>query len=327
MTSTNPLERSLEKTLGESMPGYSEPTYSCPFCRSRGHKDYPGHLHVNYRKEVALCHRCGYGSKNIRSMVYLLTGHAPDLLLQEAREKGFLKTVEDLLEDVVVKEKKEKVEKCQLPREFIQLTYPPKKMMATLCAEYLEKRGVDQQTVEKLGVGYAFKGRFAGMVILPIYMGDRLLFFTSRRVVPGPGPKTIHADIKRSSVMFNINSALYAKRVFINEGPFDALSWPCDIGIGVATMNHNLSEEQATVLLKLKRVEEFVMCYDADAYEATLKGAKLLNDLIEDDRKVSIIRLHKGDPNSERKDLVRYFEKRKRYSQSLMVDLLIRRNQ
>lgn len=314
-----PLQSSLEQLIGRAHEGYHEPTYACPFCATRGFADNPGRIHVNYVKNKALCHRCGFATRSVESIIFKISGKLPKLLLRRTYGNDVYRAVTSILKGEDKKEEAE--ERCVLPPEYLPLTFPPRGIMAKKCVEYLKARGLSQQTIEECQTGYAIQGRFRGRAIFPIFVGESLRFFTARSFMALPGPKILHSEVARGCIVFNFNRAARARRIFINEGVFDALSWPRDLGVGIATMGHKLAEDQARLLLSMKKVKEFVVCYDADAYPSTVEAAHLLHGLAADHIKVTLIKLKRGDPNSERDHLRDYFEKRTEFSISDVVCL------
>lgn len=255
---------------------------------------------------VGNCHQCNYRSRNIRNLLYQVTGKMPRRALD--LKDGALAAVKKILTKIDVDEGTNKTAKCRLPKEYVPLTFPATGIVGMRCAEYLKGRGVSRRLAEDCQVGYAVTGRFAGMLIFPVYIGNSLRFYTSRAVMPF-APKTLHASSPRGGIVFNYNNAVHARRVFVSEGPFDALSWPRKYGVGVATMGHSLGQDQARLLANLP-AEEFVMCYDSDCPESTLESAYLLRKFV--DAEVTFIVLKHGDPNSERKRLIRYIKGREK---------------
>lgn len=310
-------EANLTRVLGERALDYLEPTYDCPFCKLRladavFEQLGPGHLHVSIDKSAALCHRCEYSTRNLRGMLFHVSRKLSKRILRQTIGKGVLKAVTKILDkpepDVAADDAEPAL---RLPKEYRPLTFPVKGLMAELCAEYLERRGVSTDMAESCNVGYAVDGRFGGMLIFPIHMGAALVFYTARAVLPTAPMKMLHAKAPRGRVVFNFNNAAQAQRVFVCEGVFDALSWPAEAGVGIATLGHKLGDSQARLLATLP-AKEFVVCYDADSFALTIEAARLLDKFV--GANVTYIQLKSGDPNSERKRLKRYFRGRKRAS-------------
>ena len=298
----------LEDVLGPSSVEYKEPTFECPFCKIRLSSwqieaNGTGHIHINIEKNAAICHCCGYKSRNIRNIIYQVSGKMPRRILN--LKGGALAAVKKILTRIDDAEEQPTV--VRLPKEYVPLTFPATGIIGEKCAEYLKKRGVSKRTAEDCQVGYAVNGRFAGMLIFPVYVGRSLRFYTSRAVMPF-APKTLHAKTLRGGTIFNYNNAADARRVFVCEGPFDALSWPRQSGVGVAIMGHSLAQNQARLLANMQ-AEEFVVCYDADCPDSTVEAANLLRKFVDAD--VSYIILDHGDPNSERKRLKKFIQRRK----------------
>lgn len=262
----------LERALGNSLDGYPEPTFDCPFCRLRGHSTDPGHIHISIEKGVALCHRCGYKSRNLKSLIFQATGEIPANITRDMRKSGVSLALKEML--TKIKKEEPKADKLQLPEEYIPLTFPVRGMVAKRMWKYIKGRGISKSQVEDANIGYACGGYFFGMLIFPIYIGNVLRFITSRDVMGMQEAKTLHSKVDRDGVVFNYNAAASAKRVFITEGPFDALSWG-DLGVGVGTLGHTLHPSQARVLSYLP-AEEFIFCYDAGCVTDNILSAKMM---------------------------------------------------
>lgn len=325
------LRFSMEKVLGPSIEGYPEPTYPCPFCKTRGFAEFPGHIHISYRKEKALCHRCDFSSRNLFGLLKRLDHGITKAMLGLAGDTSLTFAVQTMLtpvqeeREIDSEDDEDQQESIELPEGYIRILSKKRGMMGDLCLEYLIGRGVTSvKQIKQLKIGYSAIGRFSGMLIFPTFVNDELVFVTSRRVAPGDGPKVLHIARDRLSLIYNIDAAQDADTIIVSEGVFDALSWkPDETGVGVATFGKSLSDQQADVLASIAP-KEICVCYDADAHNATIKAAELLSSKVDEDRtQVSVILLRDGDPNSERKKLKKYFSRRKLFTLELQTAFLL----
>lgn len=254
---------------------YSESTFPCPFCIARG-LDTQGSLHVDLHKNVALCHSCGYGSRDLRKMYYQVTGKR---LNSKGYGRGFAKgDAVAYVEKVLREETKERGEDDNrwdgnLPKEMRPITFPAQGFGEPF-ADYLRyKRRLSVDVIERSGAGYCLTGDYAGRVIFPIFLGSELLFFTTRIIRSNVLAKVVHCPKPKDGIIYNIEEAMRAEHVYIGEGVFDALSIPSRLGVGVAVMGHFISDPQMRVLASLKNVQTFSFMYDNDSYDASVQQA------------------------------------------------------
>jgi hypothetical protein len=290
--------------------------YRCPFCERNGYAT-PSHLHVNYHKNAALCHRCGYATKDLLYLIRALTGSVPRSLT--TARLGL--ELSDYITDTYTRVHRPGAAGAgavRLPDEFIPLPARPRDETGREVRRYLvEERGLDERMLEEVGVGYATTGRFAGYAIFPVHVGGVLVTYTSR-LVTGHGPKAQHATGSRSkAAVFNYDTAaaMGAQRVFIGEGPFDGWAFhrradPLDAG--VALLGKVLHDEQAR-LLDCLPCEELCMCLDDTEHERTVRYASSLTRLTS--KRISYILLPEGsgDPHENRQRLPRFIERRTLY--------------
>jgi hypothetical protein len=311
----------IEASIGfhSSVTG-SETNYPCPFCIKLGHGSQ-SHLHVNYMKERYLCHGC-LSSGSLIGLVRLLYGKVPKSLIEtkDGNEVSSIirKTINDAFRKATAdQEEEEQLEPVELPKEFIHLTKKPGDTMGEIARDYLLGRDVPDRFIEEIGAGYAKEGRFKGYAIFPIYVGGRLVTFTSRAVC-STGAKAQHAPNSKSRLaLFNYDTAadMHAKRVFIGEGPFDAWAFHHrveDSDAGVALLGKVLHNDQAR-LLDMLPCEELVMCLDDTEHAKTIEFAGKLKAFTS--KKVSYILLKEGsgDPHDNRENLDYYVKHRTEY--------------
>lgn len=265
-------QRSLEGFLGESIGGYSEPTYDCPFCAKRGHSSNPGHLHVNYKRGAARCHRCQFGTRRLDILYRMLSGQR--YKLKVSNRKG--STLSDKVRRSLYKDDDSdaNTQRCDLPEEFIPLTTTPKLPYETKIYNYLRSRGLDDSDILSLNIGYAKSGRFDGHVIFPVYMRGALTFYTSRLVVGDYGPKSFHSEVPRAGSLFMYDFIFPGDILIITEGPFDAISVSkLGVGRGTCLFGSTISDSQIRNI-KDARVSKVVVCMDADAADTAFSIAR-----------------------------------------------------
>ena len=193
----------------------------------------------------------------------------------------------------------EKYEHIIKPREFKELTLPPEfkllilgkgSMIGELAIKYMEGRGFGAMYLSRKGIGYCSEGKYAGYIILPVYMSGRLIYFTGRRFINlGPkfnNPEVEESGIGKSQMMYNSESLLLYKKVRIVESYINALT----LGdTASAAFGKKISNYQISMMLR-SPVEELVIILDPDAYLDSLAQAKKLVM----HKKVKVIKLPDG---------------------------------
>lgn len=303
------LRECIEVAIGPGKRDGPETDYTCPFCEKAGYSP-PSHLHVNFRKNVALCHRCAWGCRDLKFLVLALLGKIPKSISRVTSDQDVEDVVHAILfandHDVPV----ERTTPITLPTEFIPLTGRPKDRHGQVVLAYLKSRGVPFDRLVEVGAGYCAEGAFCGYAVFPVHVRGELITFTSRRVT-GLGSKQKHAWASDASLaLFNYDNVVESRRVFVGEGPFDAFAFQkrLDAGDGgVATLGTKLHLRQARLLSYLP-CEEIVVCYDQDASDKARKAAATIRKIT--GKKTSIIFPERDPDEYSLDDLDRLVESR-----------------
>jgi hypothetical protein len=314
------VRKLIESAMGapDTVTG-EEHDYRCPFCVKRG-RDSTSHLHVNYRRDSALCHGCRVGFKSLLGLVRALYGEVPASLRRAALDTS----LEDYCRNIIDGERRdtvtEEAREVALPDGYRPLRPGTTHRLGQVVLEYLRSRDMTDAMLEEFEVGYCAEGRMRGYSVFPVRVDGRLVTYTSR-ATPGvvlDGPKARHAPGSRSQVAllgYDQAVAQGARRVFVAEGPFSAWAFlrrahPLDAGVSL--LGKVLHDEQARLLDRMP-CRELVVCLDESEHAATIECAAKLAKLTS--KRVSYILLDPkgGDPHDERERLPGYIERRVRY--------------
>lgn len=230
---------------------------NCPDC---GRLDKFG---FNIYMNRTNCFTCGYHPSPIR-LVGDLEG------LEKNNEiLSFLKIYEgrDYLEPVV-----ERIERIDtiLPTGFKSLILG-KGMIAKAARKYIAGRGFDPEEMAYKGWGYGTKDEYFGYIIIPFYIGGKLIYYNARRYM-GSGSKYINPKIEdfgigKSLIMYNIDALALYDTIYLAEGAINAET----IGDqGVATGGKKVSHYQLSMILK-SSVKKIVILLDPDAIPEAIK--------------------------------------------------------
>lgn len=272
------LNQCIESSIGPGVQDGPETDYTCPFCVNAGFAS-ASHLHVNYRKNKALCHRCGWGCRDLKFLVLAILGKIPRSISRLTSDQD----VEDVVYDILFKsaptEQAVQDEVVTLPSDFAILTPNLNDRLGRVVLDYLTTRGVPFERLVEVGAGYCRDGALRGYAIFPVFVRGDLVTYTSRRVV-GLGSKVRHAGASAAKrALFNYDNVQHARRVFIGEGPFDAWAFQkrLDAGDGgIATLGTSISSTQIRLIADLP-CSEVVVCYDADAPTKALDVAAAIS--------------------------------------------------
>jgi len=299
-------KRVLESYLGHADGEVSgEVSYKCPFCSLSGYS-WASHLHVNYQKGTALCHQCGYKTRNLEYLVRDATGES---LSQRAAFSGnFLDRVYDHLFDTGTVREKKTHGGVTLPDGFRILVSKCRHRLGKVVWNYLvreRERSVPPEMIRALGTGYGTSGSMRGYAIFPVYVNGVLVTWTSRRVA-GTGSKVRHAPGSSASnglFLYDMAKSVRPTRLWVVEGPFDAIALHRrfhERESAVALFGTRLSDQQVRLIGDLG-AEEIVVCLDPDAEEKAPVVAEALSRSL--DSRVTIATLPEGRDPDELDDL------------------------
>lgn len=240
----------------------------CPWC---GNADKSEHMGIKLSNGVWGCWRSkAHRGTNLAYLLQKLLGvskaqaiklaggkveenaHFDDYVLEEVAQGDFLKDNEQL--------QSRRLRSILLPREFRRL--PDDRKTATRFLNYLEMRGFDQPgtLAYEYDMYYAVTGDYKWRVILPVRLDGVMVAFTSRAI---GNAKVRYKSIPNDLASVGIKDTVYnydnvldgGRRLFIVEGPFDALKldfygkW---LGCrAVALYNMNMEDSQLSLLGEL----------------------------------------------------------------------------
>jgi len=174
---------------------------------------------------------------------------------------------------------------------------------------YLENRGFDDvaSLVKQYDLSCCLSGRFKDSIVIPIYEEGALTAWTARAIIdPVNAPRYLSSNLIKTIVF---NGEATGERLFITEGPFDALKldfYGQHYGArAICTFGTSLSADQ---IIKLKQItptfKKVTLLFDADAVEPMFAASDWL-------RNVTVGRLPEGvkDPGSMNKKQIEFFVK------------------
>jgi len=282
------VKKELFRLLGSYTVSGADYNFDCPFCRG-------SHIHINFSKGAAICHGCGFVTRNLHYLVKTLGGTV------DVSELGVILKFEELhnkLSEVIDPTMAVKTaQSFSLPSQFERLVLPFYDGYSAFMYAYLVGwRGASVYDITRLQVGFCRDGDYAGMLVFPVFMAGELVYCTSRRVL-GAGLKSRHPPAEKSRLLYGIDS-LMSNHVFVVEGVFDTLAFENQ---AVALFGSSMSQFQARLLGALSP-DEITVVLDSDVIlDKILKVCKLLQ--ANTSAKISYIKLDYGDPFERRDEM------------------------
>ena len=264
----------LENVLGQPKNHYenkSQISFDCPVCsydiKGLDKGDGKGNLEVNYEYNVYKCWACSE-THNTHGTLYKLIrryGSKNDLELYKLVNPDIIKPkVEIEVEKKVID---------GLPDNFISLTEESECEEYKKALEYLTKRNIGKDIIEKYNIGYCGYGEYGGRIIFPSYdMYGDINYFLGRSYNKYSKLKYKNPDIPKTEIIFNEQKINWDSNIYLVEGVFDHIVVPNSIPLLGKVLSDNLFKK----LLKYSE-SKIIVLLDSDAYMDSIKIYKKLN--------------------------------------------------
>lgn len=252
----------LESFLGD-IRKHNESTgqisFDCPVCS--GNKDMPegdgkGNLEINYHKDVFKCWVCKDTHNMSGSIIKLIKKYGTPKALKDY--KLFKPTANPSNEDKIHIELK-------LPEGFKKLKdCTSKDFKYNSVIQYLNKRGITDDIINKFDIGYTTRGKYFNRIIIPSYDEDNILnYFVGRWFDRHYNKmKYLNPDVEKQLIIFNEGRINWDATLYIVEGPTDHIVVPNSIPL--------LGKYIPSILLEKiyeKANANIVIFLDGDAFE------------------------------------------------------------
>lgn len=277
----------------------------CPKCRSLK-------LWVNTRKKMFICYKCSFSGR-IEKLVQFIEGCS----WTEARERvkappaRNLQELRDMLDGL--RPLREEVEVDQpLPSEFRPCFDGRDFYVPAYLEDPLPKgRGLEDETLQKHGLGFCLSGKFRNRIIIPVLCGGNRTFLG--RLMGNPkdfswiskvSGEVVEPPKYRSPKGSNLGSFLYwidnvrsRKPLVIVEGTLDAMRLN-SLGIeAVANFGKRMTDAQIALLRK-KKPTSITFLYDGSALtEAKTDAFRVFREIPRSNVSVAALP-EKEDPDS-----------------------------
>ena len=265
----------LDGIFGKSKlhyPSKGQISYDCPVCsydlKGMDKLDGKGNLEINYAQHVFKCWVCGE--------THNTKGHLGYLIDRYGKRKD--KELYELIRPDEFKRVDKEYDELKLPKDFKLATdgnqyHIPFREMRN----YLKRRGVTDEMIEKHQIGYSLEGDYAYRIIIPSFDEEgELNYYTGRSWNPNSKSKYKNPEAEKQIIIFNESLIDWEQDIYLCEGPFDSLFLPNSIALLGKKMSDILFE---TLYDKAKK--DIIIVLDSDAWEDSkrlyfkLSGGKL----------------------------------------------------
>lgn len=251
----------LDGIFGKSKlhyPSKGQISYDCPVCsydlKGMDKLDGKGNLEINYAQHVFKCWVCGE--------THNTKGHLGYLIDRYGKRKD--KELYELIRPDEFKRVDKEYDELKLPKDFklatdgSQYHIPFREMR-----NYLKKRGVTDEMIQKHQIGYSLEGDYAYRIIIPSFDEEgELNYYTGRSWNPNSKSKYKNPEAEKQIIIFNESLIDWEQDIYLCEGPFDALFLPNAIALLGKKMSDLLFE---TLYDKAKK--DIIIVLDSDAWE------------------------------------------------------------
>jgi hypothetical protein len=218
----------LENIFGEPRNhnhGRGQISFDCPVCsheiKGLDKGDGKGNLEVNYDQHVFKCWACAETHNTKGHLGYLIDRFGGK------KDREYYELVRP--DDYERAEKEYK--KLKLPEEYQRFSdVHPVHIKRREAYNYLKRRGITDEIIEKYDIGFAEKGEYAGRIIVPSYdLEGELNYFVARSWYPREKFKYKNPQAPKELLIFNESRIDWKEDIFLVEGVFDGFFVPNSI--------------------------------------------------------------------------------------------------
>lgn len=250
----------LRNILGKERAYYDikhQITFDCPVCsydiKGLDTGDGKGNFEVNTEKLIYKCWSCGDSHGT----------HGPVGKLIDIWGTKKQKKIYDLIkpkDDEVIERK---IEKIKLPEGYVKFKDSnPAFIPHKEAYNYLKKRSITDEMIEKFNIGYTVSGNFEYRIIIPSYdKNNELNYFIARSWVKTK-IKYKNPTIPKDTIIFNESRIDFNEDIVLLEGAFDSIFVNNSIPLLGKHVSDLLFEK-----LYLEAKKKIIIAMDGDAFE------------------------------------------------------------
>ena len=255
----------LEDVLGDHglhYPNRGQISFNCPVCDDDRNKH---NLEVNYFDGVYKCWSCGDSEGTHGNL---------GKLFDKFGNRKLKKLYNILRPDETEKVVKKKKPKVALPDNFTLFkdshpVYPVRKQ----AYNYLKSRGINDETIERFGIGFCDKGSHMGRIVIPSYnKKGELNYYVGRSWDVNSRAKYRNPEAEKDQIIFWENLIDWNKDIYLVEGAFDGMF----LDNPVVMLGKHMSELLFETIYNNAKAD-VIICLDGDAWTNAVKLYHELN--------------------------------------------------
>lgn len=232
----------------------------CPVCGDSKRNPNKRRCHVDYYSKydewIYTCYNgdCPAPSGNIQSLYAHVMGvswrEANKALNEQKYDKDKLKARLDKKVEYVDEEDQQGVLDLNLS-DCLTLQQTPNGRIEERYHNSLKKFYIDRQIPLRRGIMVCHSGKYKNRFIIPVYDGDKMVYFQGRSIDNHTEPKYLNPVVLKEDIILNKNEFDPEKYIIVTEGLIDAFMIEDDQG--TTCLGASLSDEFIEKLLSFSR--------------------------------------------------------------------------
>jgi hypothetical protein len=239
----------------------------CPVCGDSQKSKRIRRLHVDwyqrYESWVCTCYNggCPFRSGNIYSLYSTVTGQSysdtkkyinqevynTDEIKRRLANKKIAPPVEDTGDQVLDLDMNDCLSFRDNPDDKVEIRH------VVALQQFMLKRHIRKPCF------VAFKGRYKGRFIIPIYINKKMVYFQGRAMLSIIDPKYLNPVVDKSSICMNIDNISRDMSIVVTEGIIDA--WMVEDNQGTSVLGAHFDDEKIGRLLTMTD-KDVILCFD-----------------------------------------------------------------
>ncbi len=243
--------------------GGSQLLFKCPKCDHHKKK-----LSINIEKGLFKCWVCDWSGRNLYRIV---RGYGSYHQKQTWRQFDQQTDVNHFAEKLFGVHEPERVQKIDLPNNYISLANKVLPSTSQYPLNYLESRGITKKDILKWKIGYCSQGEYSSRIVVPSFDLDGDVNYYVGRTYAGKWPKYTNPKISKN-IIFNHLYLDFDEDLVLTEGVFDAIKAGYN---SVPLLGSTITEQSSLFREIVKNDTPVYLALDSDAKQKSNKLIRL----------------------------------------------------